>query len=655
MRRSYCIQLSLLVTMTALAAVAGDVRITVDAAAPGVAVSPQLFGIFFEDINFGADGGLSAELVKNGSFEFADAITGWRKIENRGAVGGFGIRSERPAFRNNPQYARIAVEEAGDGFGLRNEGYRGMGLRKEARYRFSAMARLVSGAPQPLRVELLGSRDAVIGSGDVQVTASEWTRVGVELSSSATELKGALRLTLRRAGEVDLDAVSLMPVDTWMGRENGLRPDLVKMLADLKPGFIRFPGGCIVEGRTLANRYRWKDTVGPVDDRKLIYNRWNVEFAGSGHGAHDYYQSFRVGFFEYFQLCEDLHAKPLPILNCGMACQYNSGELAPTNAMDEYVQDALDLVEFANGSTNGTWGRVRAEMGHPAPFGLTMLGVGNEQWGPQYFERYAIVARALRSKYPDIKLVASAGPGPDGERFDAAWRAFGGLSADIVDEHCYSKPEWFLDNADRFDRQARRGPKVFMGEYAAHDANKHSTWRAALAEAAFMTGLERNADVVAMSSYAPLFAHVDAWQWSVNLIWFDNLVASATPEYCVQRLFAAHRPDIELPAKIEGAPPTGGGKSRIYACAGRDSAAHELILKVVNATDAKQTATLVLRGVEKVGTAGRATVLAAEPASENPFNQPARVVPQEEPLKGVSAEFTREFAPQSVTVLRLPI
>lgn len=605
---------------------ANSLQLTVKTDAPGIAIDPRLVGIFFEDINFGADGGLSAELVKNASFEFADPLLGWRKIELPGAVGGIGYPSDDPPFPNNPRYARLTIEKPGEGFGLQNDGFRGMPFRSRAMYRFSAMIRRRAGAIENLRVELLGAAGAVLASATIPAAATAWTRVEAVLESAETFPNGSLRILAREAGVLDIEAVSLMPVDTWKGRANGMRPDLVQMLADLRPGFMRFPGGCIVEGRTLENRYRWKETLGPVENRRVQYNRWNVEFSGSGRGAADYYQTVRVGYFEYFQLCEDIGAEPLPILNCGMACQFNCGELVPLDQMGPYVQDALDLVEFANGPATSRWGRVRAEMGHPTPFNLKMIGIGNEQWGEQYYPRYAAVANALRARYPEIQLVFSAGPGPEDDKFRAAWAAVPGLAVDIVDEHCYAPPEWFLDNADRYDRRDRKGPKVFMGEYAAHPASKKNDLSAAIAEAAYLAGMERNADVVVMSAYAPLFAHVDAWQWRPDLIWFDNLRAAPTPSYFVQQLFSGHRTDVSLPFKLSGAPVAANGKPRVFASVGRSGA--ELIIKLVNATDTKQSVCLQIGG--KHSATARATLLtAASQDAENTLDAPRHVAPVE--------------------------
>ena len=311
----------------------------------------------------------------------------------------------------------------------------------------------------------------------------------------------------------------------------------MQLLYDMHPGFIRFPGGCIVEGRQLVTRYRWKTTVGDIAQRKTIINRWNDEF--DQRPAPDYFQSFGLGFYEYFQLAEDIGARPLPILNCGMACQFNSSETAKLDELNEYIQDALDLIEFANGPATSPWGKLRAQMGHPAPFHLEMIGVGNEQWGPRYLERYKVFAAALKAKHPEIKLVVSAGPAPAGEPFDSMWSNWRQLKPDIVDEHYYMAPDWFLSNTGRYDHYDRSGPKIFAGEYAAQTSgvakpDNRNNWKAAISEAAFMTGLERNGDVVQMASYAPLMAHVDAWQWTPDAIWFDNLRSYGTPDYYVQ-------------------------------------------------------------------------------------------------------------------------
>jgi len=386
------------------------------------------------------------------------------------------------------------------------------------------------------------------------------------LRPKTTDAKAKLYVLTEGPGTVDLDMISLFPERTWKNRPGGLRADMVQLLADMKPGFLRFPGGCIVEGNVLTNRYQWKTTIGPIEERKLIINRWNFEFRH--RPTPDYYQSFGLGFFEYFQLSEDLGAEPLPILNCGMACQFNSGQLVPLDELDPYLQDALDLIEFANGPVTSTWGAQRAAMGHPLPFHLKLLGIGNEQWGPQYVERYAQFHKVLKQRHPEIQLISAAGPSPADERFDFLWPKMRELKADIVDEHCYANPTWFFTSVNRFDNYDRSGPKVFFGEYAAQSdkivsVDNKNNWECALSEAAFMTGMERNAEVVRMASYAPLFGHVDGWQWTPNLIWADNLRSYGTPNYHVQSLFAQNRGDVVLPVKLDAgdSPPavaTGG-------------------------------------------------------------------------------------------------
>jgi alpha-N-arabinofuranosidase len=424
----------------------------------------------------------------------------------------------------------------------------------------------------------------------------------------------------------------------------------------MKPGFLRFPGGCIVEGRYLATRYQWKTTVGDITDRRLIINRWNDEF--KHRLAPDYYQSFGLGFYEYFLLSEDIGASPLPILNCGMACQFNSGELAPLDEEDHYIQDALDLIEFANGPATSKWGSVRAQMGHPAPFNLKMIGVGNEQWGPQYIERYKLFAKALKEKHPEITLVVAAGPSPDDERFHYLWAQWRQLNADIVDEHYYMAPKWFRDNVGRYDNYPRTGPKVFAGEYAAQSVgiaspNNRNNWECAMSEAAFMTGLERNADVVRMSSYAPLFGQVDGWQWTPNMIWFDNLRSYGTPNYYVQKSFSVNKGTTILPVLQDGSAKNGQGD--LFTSASLDDRTGEVILKVVNAAPSSREVRINLAGAKRVGKTGKAFVLAGDLKAENSLDAPERVSPVERRFAVPSGEFAFTLAPSSLTVLRVGV
>jgi alpha-N-arabinofuranosidase len=634
---------------------AAPVTITIEADKPGAAISPTMWGIFFEDINFGADGGLCAEKIKNRSFEFPEGLMGWTELKSVGS-GSLQVLDTDPATPVNPHYLRLKANKAG--YGVASDGFRGIGVQKDDDYVFSTMIRTAGDGKAALRIELVTKDGKVLAQAALPQADSKWSRPSVTLRPSATELKARLQIVADTAGTVDLDWVSLVPKKTWKDRPNGLRTDVVQWLADLKPGFLRFPGGCIVEGSTVALRYQWKKTIGKPEDRPLLINRWNQEF--KHRPAPDYFQSFQLGFFEYFQLCEDIGAEPLPILNCGMACQFNSGELVPLDKLDPYIQDALDLVEFANGPADSKWGKIRAEMGHAKPFGMKFLGVGNEQWGPQYIERYELFAKALKARYPDIKLISSAGPSPDDERFQFLWPKLRQLKADIVDEHCYANPEWFFDSAARYDKYDRKGPKVFMGEYAAQSVktvspDNRNNWRCALSEAAFMTGMERNADVVVMSSYAPLLAQEDLWQWRPDLIWFDNLQSYGTPNYYVQQLFSCNRGDFVLPARVDGQSAPTSKKPGLYVTAAGEKTTGQIILKVVNSADQAVASDIKLKSVKSVLPVGIQILLTAKATDENSIASPDTIIPVESIVSNAAASFQHSFAPLSVTVLRLTI
>jgi alpha-N-arabinofuranosidase len=509
--------------------------------------------------------------------------------------------------------------------------------------------------PAALRVELEDADGRTLASGRLTGFTQEWKKYSILLRPTATSLKAHLNLLAEAPGALDVDIVSVFPKATWNNRQNGLRADLVQLLKDMKPGFLRFPGGCIVEGRYLKTRYQWKTTIGDVAKRKLIINRWNDEF--KHRPAPDYYQSFGLGFFEYFQLAEDIGAEPLPIVNCGMACQFNSNELVPLDQLDPYIQDAMDLIEFANGPVTSEWGKLRAAMGHPAPFHLKMMGVGNEQWGPQFIERYDVFSKALKSKHPEITLISDAGPSPSDERFKFLWAKLRERNADIVDEHYYMAPKWFLTNSDRYDNYPRTGPKVFSGEYAAQSVgvaspDNRNDWECALAEAAFMTGLDRNADVVRMASYAPLFAHVDGWQWTPDLIWFDNLRSYGTPNYYVQKLFSLNKGTNILPVLLNGSPRN--AQENLFASAAIDRRAGELILKLVNATPDKKDIRITLAGGTRFNKLGKAFVLASpDPKAENSLDQPTKLSPVQREFQVQSPEFGYTLDPNSLTVLRI--
>ncbi len=625
---------------------------------PVAPIQPTMWGIFFEDINFAADGGIYAELVKNRSFEFYKSLMGWRedsssRFSNNMRSGYTTIINRSKDNPSNPRFARINVL-ADKGYGLTNEGFRGMGLKKDMVYHFSILASQHDGSNTAVRIELKDSAGKIIGNTRINPSGKEWKKYTADIVSSATDSKGAMTVWFEGKGILDIDMVSLFPADTWKNRQGGLRADLVQLLADMKPGFVRFPGGCIVEGHELSNRYQWKKTVGNVDSRELIINRWNREF--DHRPAPDYFQSFGLGFFEYFQLSEDVGAEPLPILNCGMACQFNSAELVPLDELDPYIQDALDLIEFANAGTDTKWGKLRADMGHTAPFNLKMMGVGNEQWGPQYVERYKIFAKAIHEKYPEIKLVSSVGPFAGGELFNFLDKEMRDMKADILDEHYYMPPEFFLKNAKRYDKYDRNGPKIFAGEYASHvrgtDGTQRNTWQAALSEAAFMTGLERNADVVYMCSYAPLFSHVDAWQWAPDLIWFDNLNSYGTPNYYVQKLFATNKGTHVV--SISQNNEVIAGQDSIYASAAIDKSTNELVIKLVNASAVEKKIVIQLDGIKKVKQKAKLVSLTAgQLDAKNSIQSPAAVSPAETELEIKESKPLVTIAPYSLQVMRI--
>lgn len=631
--------------------------LVVKAAQPTATIEPTMWGVFFEDINLGADGGIYAELVKNRSFEFFKPLMGWTVNRKKFVEGEMLVINRTNEDTRNPRFLRVTMNNAAKGdLGVTNEGFRGMGIKKGLRYDFSIMYRQ-SDAHTKLHIELIDTLKNVIGDTVLSLTEAgdNWHKAAVSFHARETVLKGKLNIWFEGNGIVDLDMISLFPGDTWKNRPGGMRADMIQLLADMKPGFVRFPGGCIVEGFDLSNSYRWKNTVGPIEERQLMINRWNIEFPH--RNAPDYFQTFGLGFFEYFQLCDDIGAEPLPILNCGMACQFNSAELVPMNALDPYIQDALDLVEFANGDANTKWGKVRADMGHPAPFNLKMMGIGNENWGPQYIERLKAFQTAIKAKYPNIKLICSSGTDPNGERFDYLNGELRKLNADFIDEHYYRKPEFFFQNARRYDSYPRNGSKVFGGEYASHvdktAGGTRNTWLAAISEAAFMTGLERNADVVQMASYAPLFAHIDGWQWAPDLIWVNNLQSYGTPDYYVQKLFSLNKGSKVVPITLNN--DVVAGQDSLYASACIDAATKELIIKVVNASDKPQVNTLQLDGVKKLAAKGKLTVMQSDLTALNSFDSPTNVAPVESTIAIKGKKIQLNSSPYSFSVLRVKL
>jgi alpha-N-arabinofuranosidase len=620
-------------------------------------IQPTMYGVFFEDINFAADGGLYAEMIKNRSFEFEAPLMGWEQpnSDKHSFNTTSGIATTVKALENktNPSFCRVLINDA-KGFSMINEGFRGMGIKKDAKYNLSLKAANHNGAIKKIIIQFIDKNKKVLGETSIIPTSNDWKGYTAQFTATQTEAKAQLKITFEGNGTIDLDMISLFPEDTWMNRKNGMRKDIVQLLYDMKPGFLRFPGGCIVEGRTLAQRYQWKKTVGDVEKRETLINRWNTEFTHKP--APDYFQTFGLGFFEYFQLSEDLGAQPLPILSCGMACQFNTGELVPMEELDPYVQDALDLIEFANGGTETPWGRIRSEMGHPKPFNLKYIGVGNEQWGPDYIERYKVFEKAIKAKYPKMIIVSGSGPFPEGDYFEYGMQELKKLNAEIVDEHYYKSPQWFRENATRYDSYDRKGPKIFAGEYAAQSVaiaspDNRNNWECAFSEAAFMTGLERNAEVVNLTSYAPLMAHEEAWQWTPDLLWFNNLEAYGSANYYVQKLFATNRGTDLIAITKDGKPVT--GQNNLFASAVKDSNSKEVIVKLVNTSATAQEINVDLKGTKLQAKGTIITLTSPNLQDENSFANPKKISPTEKGfnLKGDKAQTS--LPPYSVTVLKL--
>ncbi|MBR1686916.1 MAG: carbohydrate binding domain-containing protein [Prevotella sp.] len=649
---------------TALASIAQTHVMDVNTKKPGAPIQPTMYGLFFEDINYAADGGLYGELVKNRSFEFPQPLMGWQ------AFGRVELKDDGP-FERCPHY--VVLSDPGHQerrTGLVNEGYFGIGVVKGEQYRFSVWAKALKDSAA-IRVQLID--EASMGEKqefaeqELRITSGEWQKYTVTLTAPLTHNKAKLRIFLKGTGAAALEHISLFPVNTFKGRENGLRRDLAQALADSHPGIFRFPGGCIVEGTDLQTRYQWKNSIGRVENRPLNQNRWEHTFDYRYYP--DYYQSYGLGFFEYFQLCEDIGAEPLPVLNVGMACQYQNweqeGAHVPLDSLQPYIQDCLDLIEFANGPADSQWGRIRAEMGHPEPFNMKFLGIGNEQWGEFFYQRLAPFTEAVRAKYPDIKIVGTSGPVPedvpdDTYKFSEGWKAMGRLKADLVDEHYYRNEQWFRSHGLRYDTYNRKGPKVFAGEYACHgDGKKWNHYETSILEAAMMTGFERNADVVWMTTPAPLFAHVEGWQWRPDLIWYDNTRVFKTVSYYVQQMYAMNPGTHVLPLTMQKQPVAGQqGQDGLFATAAVDNRTGYLIVKVVNTSDKKQPISLNLIGLKGERTAQTLTLQHDGLDDENTLDQPALIQPVEGTVQctaGLKQQTTLndELAPMSFRLYRI--
>jgi alpha-L-arabinofuranosidase len=629
--------------ISAAAADPTPVHVTIHGDQPGKPVSPLLYGIFFEDINYAADGGLYAELVQNRSFEYygpkQPSLFAWETVERQGMTCKPKANIAQPMHVNNPTYVTLILTGTSGEAGLANLGYDGgLPLKQGATYDFSIHARRTKGEPAPLRVALEAPDGTVLGRAEVPAPGTAWKKLTATLTPTRDEPLARLVVTCASPGELHLDMVSLFPRDTFKGRPNGLRKDLAQAIADLQPKTVRFPGGCIVHGNGLANAYRWKDTVGDVAQRRPNNNRWG------------YHQTYGLGYFEYMQFCEDIGATPVPILPVGVSCGFHAPfQVAVGEALQPWIQDVIDLVEFANGPVSSKWGRVRADMGHPAPFGLKMIGLGNEEHDTEAFRRiFPLFADALRAQHPEIQIVGTSGLGEGVPLFDLMKQCRTAIS----DEHYYNKPEWFLENHQRFDTWPRTGPKIYVGEYAARGNSLFN----ALAEAAYLTGIERNADHVIMTAYAPLLARYKFTQWNqANLIHFNDAQVVLTPNYHVQRLFGNHLGNRYLPNTVtlaDGSPALSGNIPLLAVSPTLAESAGRIYLKLVNPTENPLSARIEFKGLGKIQTQAEATVMAGAREAANNQKQPDFIAPVSSPL-AVGSTFTYAVPPMSVQIINL--
>ena len=664
---------SILCVALAAATMGINAQKPVKAPAGGKAISNELIGIFFEDINNSADGGLYAELIQNGAFEFSPVErdgwgpgTAWRITRPGHSTGYIQPRMDNPVHANNATYMRLHCERANQyydytgwtGFGIQNDGFDGISVKAGEKYDFSAFMRNVKGDAKQVRVVLVEPTKGwppkdpkLLAETTFDVSNGDWKKFEAVLTPNADCKQAALQILVLTKGDMDIDVVSLMPEDTYKG--HGLRKDLAQALADLHPKFMRFPGGCVVHGGGdgFWNTYRWKTTIGPKETRRQLKNTWG------------YHQSVGLGYFEYFQFCEDLGMEPLPILPAGVSCQGANGgwgmkgqaqDVVPMSEMDEWVDECIDLIEWANGDpATNKWAKMRAEAGHPEPFNLKYLGIGNEERiSPEFCERFKYIYERVTKAHPEIVIVGTAGPGShaDNGDYQNGWKLAEELNMPILDEHYYEPNTYFL-NKRQYDSYPRdRKTKVYLGEYAAKDKKLID----ALAEGLYLLHVERNGDVVAMTSYAPLFARKNGTQWNPDLIYYDNERPFLTCSYYVQQLFGQSSGNYYYGdcVKFEGdaadaIQPMEGvhyGQSVIL-----NTKTRQLFVKLVNASaDAKKANINLSRfGIKKLATK---TTLAGQPNDENNFDaQP--IAPKKEQIKA-QKKFAIDLAPYSMVMLQ---
>ena len=635
------------------------------APAGGKAISDELIGIFFEDISSAADGGLYAELVQNGSFEFNPSErdgwgpgTAWRQLRPGHSLGKLEVRMDNPIHPNNPTYMRLNTERVKEyydyagwkGFGLQNDGFDGISVKAGAKYDFSIFLRN-KGAAKQVRIALVepqgwGKDPKLLADATLNVESQSWQKYEAVLTPTEDCQKAALQVLSLTEGVLDVDMVSLMPQDTYKG--HGLRKDLAQALADLHPKFMRFPGGCVVHGGGdgFWDTYRWKNTIGPREQRQGIKNTWG------------YHQSMGLGYYEYFQFCEDLGMQPLPILPCGVSCQGTNGgwgmkeqaqDVVPMSEMDEWVSEALDLIEWANGDpATSKWAKMRADAGHPAPFNLKYLGLGNEERiSPEFIERFKYIYERVTKAHPEIVIVGTAGPGshPGNPDFENGWKLADEIGLPILDEHYYEPHDYFLTSRQYDNYPRDRKTKVYLGEYAAKDKKLID----ALAEGLYLLHVERNGDVVTMTSYAPLFARKNATNWNPDLIYFDNERPFLTCSYYIQQMFGQSSGQyyygdcvtIDDATNLQGQSVVLNTKTR------------RLYVKLCNASADTKTATVDLSRFRSMKKQATKTVLTGQPEDENNYDQQP-VSPQTTTIKA-DKKMKLDLAPYSFTMIELAL
>ncbi len=616
------------------------------------AISPDLIGVFFEDINYAADGGLYAELIQNRSFEYSptdrggwNSFTAWEYSTQGYGYGSLSVETTSPVHPNNPHYAVLRVEETGlEGIGLKNSGFDGIPMKAGEKYDFSVFIAQTAGNAMPIQVKILNKKGETLGETTFTSTSKDWTKYTASIMVHQTDDSATLVLLAKAKGKIAIDMVSLFPQNTFMNRTNGLRADLAQTIADLKPKFMRFPGGCLVHGDGVDNMYRWKNTIGPVEQRVSQKNIWG------------YHQTAGLGYFEYFQFCEDMGAKPLPVVPAGVSCQNSGGtwRIGGTgqkgldlDQMPEYVQEVLDLIEWANGPTTSVWGAKRAAAGHPASFHLEYLGIGNEdKMTPEFKERFQLIYDVVKAKHPEITLIGTVGPAPEGEDFEIGWKLADEKKIQMVDEHYYMKPEWFIANQGRYDTYDRSKSKVYLGEYASWGNSLFN----AIAEAAFMTSLERNGDVVRLTSYAPLLAKAGRTQWNPDMIYFNNTSIYRTPNYYVQQLFSINDGDIYHSNVI--APAVNKADTTLAFSCVRNSKTGDVILKLVNTGKTEKIFNINLSQFKGIGTKATVSSLTGAADAINSFENPNKVKPVTSGFKA-SKSFNFTVQALSLTVIKI--